>query len=128
MPKTSAVKQNQTYRSLLYRGTGSCWPEVKAVLTVIARNKLVLATGHSSPQEDLLLVKEGHLLGVEHMVVTYPMSSSVRMNVAQMQEAAKAGAFIEHRNYDTGIRTPELIYWRRLWFLMSVRREFLPVS
>jgi microsomal dipeptidase-like Zn-dependent dipeptidase len=29
------------------------------------------------------------------MVVTHPMSSSVRMNVAQMQEAAKAGAFLE---------------------------------
>ena len=29
------------------------------------------------------------------MVVTHPMSSSVRMNVAQMQEAAKAEAFLE---------------------------------
>jgi Family of unknown function (DUF6282) len=73
---------------------GELLPEVKAVLTVIARNKLVLATGHSSPQEDLMLVKEGHRLGVEHMVVTHPMSSSVRMNVAQMQEAAKAGGLV----------------------------------
>src|SRR5580704_18113688 len=70
-------------------------PEVKEVLTVIAKNKLVLATGHSSPQEDLMLVREGRRLGVEHMIVTHPMSSSVRMNIEQMQEAAKAGAFIE---------------------------------
>jgi hypothetical protein len=75
--------------------SGELLPEVKAVLTVIARNKLVLATGHSSPQEDLMLVREGRRLGVEHIVVTHPMSSSVRMTVAQMQEAAKAGAFIE---------------------------------
>jgi hypothetical protein len=74
---------------------GELLPEVKEVLAVIARNKLVLATGHSSPQEDLMLVREGRRLGVEHMVVTHPMSSSVRMNVAQMQEAAKTGAFIE---------------------------------
>jgi hypothetical protein len=74
---------------------GELLPEVKEVLAVIARNKLVLATGHSSPQEDLMLVREGRRLGVEHMVVTHPMSISVRMNVAQMQEAAKAGAFIE---------------------------------
>jgi hypothetical protein len=74
---------------------GELLPEVKEVLTVIARNKLVLATGHSSPEEDLMLVREGRRLGVEHMVVTHPMSSSVRMNVAQMQEAAKGGAFIE---------------------------------
>jgi hypothetical protein len=74
---------------------GELLPEVIEVLAVIARNKLVLATGHSSPQEDLMLVREGRRLGVEHMVVTHPMSSSVRMNVAQMQEAAKTGAFIE---------------------------------
>jgi len=74
---------------------GELLPEVKTVLAVIARNKLVLATGHSSPQEDLMLVREGRKLGVEHMVVTHPMSSSVRMNVAEMQEAAKAGAFLE---------------------------------
>ena len=29
------------------------------------------------------------------MIVTHPMSASVKMNLAQMQEAAKAGAFIE---------------------------------
>jgi hypothetical protein len=75
--------------------SGELLPEVKAVLAVIARNKLVLATGHSSPQEDLMLVREGRRLGVEHIVVTHPMSSSVRMTVEQMQEAAKAGAFIE---------------------------------
>ena len=74
---------------------GELLPEVKEVLAAIARHKLVLATGHSSPQEDLMLVREGRRLGVEHMVVTHPMSSSVRMSIPQMQEAAKAGAFIE---------------------------------
>ena len=74
---------------------GELLPEVKEVLAVIAKNKLVLATGHSSPDEDLMLVREGRKLGVEHMVVTHALSDSVRMNVAQMQEAAKTGAFIE---------------------------------
>jgi hypothetical protein len=74
---------------------GELLPEVKEVLAVIARNKLVLATGHSSPQEDLLLIREGRRLGVEHMIVTHPMSSSVLMSVPQMQEAAKTGAYIE---------------------------------
>jgi hypothetical protein len=75
--------------------SGELLPEVKEVLAVIAKNKLVLATGHSSPLEDLLLVREGRRLGVEHIIVTHPMSNSVRMTVAEMQEAAKAGAFIE---------------------------------
>jgi microsomal dipeptidase-like Zn-dependent dipeptidase len=42
-----------------------------------------------------MLVKEGRRLGVEHIIVTHPMSSSVRMNIEQMQQAAKDGAFIE---------------------------------
>jgi uncharacterized protein DUF6282 len=70
-------------------------PEVKEVLAVIARNKLVLATGHSAAEEDLMLVREGRRLGVEHMVVTHAMSGAVHMTVAQMQEAARSGAFIE---------------------------------
>jgi len=74
---------------------GELLPEVKEVLAVIARNRLVLATGHSSPEEDLMLVKEGRRLGVEHMIVTHPMSNSVLMSIAQMQEAAKTGAFLE---------------------------------
>jgi len=74
---------------------GELLPEVKEVLAVIARNKLVLATGHSSPEEDLMLVKEGRRLGVEHIVVTHPMSNSVLMSIPQMQEAARAGAFLE---------------------------------
>jgi hypothetical protein len=74
---------------------GELLPEVKEVLAVIARNKLVLATGHSSPEEDLMLVREGRRLGVEHIIVTHPMSVSVRMNIEQMQQAAKDGAFIE---------------------------------
>jgi len=74
---------------------GQLRPEVLDVLALIAKNKLVLATGHSSPEEDLMLVREGKRLGIEHMIVTHPMSASVKMNLAQMQEAAKAGAFLE---------------------------------
>src|SRR6476660_2216456 len=37
---------------------GKLLPEVHEVLQLIARNKLVLATGHSSPAEDLLLIRE----------------------------------------------------------------------
>ncbi len=74
---------------------GKLLPAVTEVLAIIAKNRLVLATGHSSPEEDLLLVKEGQRLGVEHMVVTHAMSDSVKMNLARMQEAAKTGAFIE---------------------------------
>ena len=65
------------------------------MIGLIAQHKLVLATGHSSPTEVLLLIREAKRQGVEHIVITHPMSASVKMNVSQMQEAAKMGAFLD---------------------------------
>lgn len=74
---------------------GTLLPETKAVISVIARHGLVLATGHVSPQEAVLLLQDGRRQGVTHMVVTHAMSAPVLMDVRQMQEAARLGAFIE---------------------------------
>ena len=74
---------------------GELVPEVKQVLAIIAKNELVLATGHSAPAETLMMLREARQQGVRHMVVTHAMNDPVLMNVAQMQEAAKLGAFIE---------------------------------
>jgi len=70
-------------------------PETKAVISVIAKHGLVLATGHVSAQEGLMLLREAHQQGVRQMVVTHAMNDPVLMNVPQMQEAAREGAFIE---------------------------------
>jgi len=74
---------------------GELLPEVKQVIGLIAKNGLVLATGHSSPAEGLMLVREGRRQGVQHMVVTHATFTPVFMNVDQMKEAAHEGAFIE---------------------------------
>ena len=74
---------------------GELLPETRAVISVIAKHQLVLATGHVSPREGLLLLREGRRQGVEHMVVTHAMLAPVQMSVAEMQEAAREGAFIE---------------------------------
>jgi Family of unknown function (DUF6282) len=74
---------------------GSLLPETRAVISVIAKHQLALATGHVSPQEGLLLLREGKRQGVEHMVVTHAMIPPIQMSVPEMQEAAREGAFIE---------------------------------
>jgi hypothetical protein len=75
---------------------GELVPEVKAVIAMIAKHKLVLATGHVSATEGLMLLREGHRQGVEHMVVTHPLNMPVFMTIEQMQEAAKIdGVFLE---------------------------------
>jgi microsomal dipeptidase-like Zn-dependent dipeptidase len=74
---------------------GQLLPETKAVVAMIARHQLVLATGHVSPQEGLLLVREARQQGAQHVVVTHAMNEPVLMTIAQMQEAAREGALIE---------------------------------
>jgi hypothetical protein len=70
-------------------------PATKAVIAVIAKHNLVMATGHSSAEEGLLLVREAKEHGVQHMVVTHAMLQPTHMSEAQMLEAAKMGAYIE---------------------------------
>jgi hypothetical protein len=71
---------------------GKLLPEVIDVLKLIAKYKIGLATGHSTPAEHLMLVHEGRKAGVTKMIVTHP---SGRMSFEQMKEAAAGGAYIE---------------------------------
>jgi hypothetical protein len=74
---------------------GDLLPEVKQVIGLIAKHNLMLETGHSSPEEGLMLIREARRQGVQHIVVTHATRPPVRMSVAQMQEAARLGALIE---------------------------------
>jgi microsomal dipeptidase-like Zn-dependent dipeptidase len=74
---------------------GELLPETKQVLAAIAKHQLVMATGHVSPEEALLLIREARRQGVQRMVVTHAMNDPVLMSIPQMQEAAKEGALIE---------------------------------
>jgi Family of unknown function (DUF6282) len=75
--------------------SGQLLPEVKEVIALAAKNNLVVETGHSSAEEGLMIVREAHRQGVAHIVVTHAMLAPVRMNVAQMREAAREGAYLE---------------------------------
>ena len=74
---------------------GKLLPETKAVIGMIAKYNLVMATGHNSPEEDLMLIRESRSQGVTHMIVTHAMMPPIRMTIAQMKEAATDGAYIE---------------------------------
>lgn len=74
---------------------GQLLPEVKQVIGVIAKNNLVMATGHSTPAENLLLIREATKQGVKHIVVTHAMIAPIHMKLPEMQEAAKLGAYVE---------------------------------
>ena len=58
-------KENRPFVSVARAGV--LLPETKAVISAIAKHGLVLATGHVSAEEALLLLHEGHQQGVQHI-------------------------------------------------------------
>ena len=74
---------------------GELLPETKAVIAMIAKYNLVMATGHNSPEEDLMLIREARRQGITHIVVTHPMMTPIHMSIKQMQQAAELGAYLE---------------------------------
>src|SRR6202041_1443943 len=74
---------------------GQLLPETRQVIAVIAKHDLVMATGHTSAEEALMLIREARAQGVQHMVVTHALLAPIHMSDAQMLEAAKMGAYIE---------------------------------
>jgi len=87
------AKENRPFVSVTQNG--ELLPAVRDVIAVIARRNLVLATGHSAPQESLRMLREAKRQGVQRMIVTHAMNTPVSMSVTEMQEAASLGAYIE---------------------------------
>jgi hypothetical protein len=85
----------ETRRFVSVSKNGTLLPGVVDVISIIARHGLVLATGHVSATEVLLVLSEARRQGVRSMVVTHAMNAPILMSVPQMQEAAKLGAFLE---------------------------------
>jgi hypothetical protein len=74
---------------------GELLPEVKEVIGIVAKRRLTLETGHSSPAECLALIREARRQGVERIVVTHAMLAPVGMSISEMQATAREGAYLE---------------------------------
>ena len=88
-----ASKQNRPFVPI--SKNGALLPEVGEVMKIIAKENIALATGHSSPAEDLMLVHQAKQMGITKIVVTHPLIAAIQMSIPQMQEAAKLGAYLE---------------------------------
>ncbi len=75
---------------------GKLLPSVLALLDYIAtRKQLALETGHISAAEALMVIREARARGIQHVVATHGMAGPTNLSVAQAQEAARMGAYIE---------------------------------
>jgi hypothetical protein len=75
--------------------SGELLSEAHAVLEVIARNHMVLATGHLSRDEIFTLVDAAADAGVETIVVTHPEFPSQRITPEDQVALADKGALME---------------------------------
>src|SRR5712691_229122 len=112
---------------------GELLPEVKEVISIVAKHGLVIASGHILPEEALMVFREAKRQGVQHMIATHAFDLAGKMTLAQMQEAAKLGAFIEfdYRNTLEGGRMdairkvgPQFSFLSEFWTKVDAPKEY----
>jgi Family of unknown function (DUF6282) len=74
---------------------GAILPETNAVLEMIARHQMVLATGHLGRDEIFAIVDAGVVAGVETIVITHPEFPSQDLGVEDQRALAERGALLE---------------------------------
>lgn len=74
---------------------GGIVPALGAVLDRVAALDLVLATGHSAPDDTLLVLDAARARGLRRILVTHPMSSPVRASLEHLRAFAARGALLE---------------------------------
>ncbi len=71
---------------------GRLVPEMQEILEIVKANDMVIATGHLSPQEHLVLVAEAHRRGIERIVVSHVRQE---ITIEERKRMADQGAVIE---------------------------------
>ena len=74
---------------------GQVSPEMETILKIIARENLVLATGHVHPEEIIAVVKKGRELGVKNIIITHALTNVPGLTMEQAKQVADMGAVIE---------------------------------
>ena len=77
-------------------GNGQVLPEVAKVMEICAEADIIFATGHSSPEESITLVRKAHEIGVKRIVVTHANSSIWTMTQDQVRRCIDLGAYMEY--------------------------------
>ena len=72
---------------------GQLVPELGEIFDLVAEHDLVLALGHSSPEEALMMIPEARQRGVEQILVTHGLGQNP--SDAQVAEMVAGGAIIE---------------------------------
>ena len=108
MPTFSAANSINKFRTLglplegdgisLLDENGKLVPEMERILSIIKESDMVLATGHISPRETIVLVNAAQKAGIGKMIITHPTDTEFgesHFTINDLKALAAAGAFIE---------------------------------
>jgi hypothetical protein len=70
-------------------------PALTEIFQLCAENDLILATGHSSPAESLVILAAARAAGVKRLLVTHALSETTHATLDQMKQMAALGAVME---------------------------------
>jgi Family of unknown function (DUF6282) len=97
---------------------GKVLPAMEEVLKIIARENLLLATGHVHPEEIIAVVRRARELGVKNIIVTHGLTNVPGLSMAQAREVVAMGAVIEvcFLQFQAGPNAPLafLVHWTQI--------------
>ena len=130
MPTLSAAYQHQCDKLPgpgipVLDSQGKVLPEVVRVMEICAEADIIFASGHSSPQESLVMARKAKEIGVKKFVVTHVNSLIWKLTHDQIRQAVDLGAFVEYcylpRLWGPGTGNPQFERQSREEFLTYVR-------
>jgi microsomal dipeptidase-like Zn-dependent dipeptidase len=107
---------------------GKVTPEMDDILKIIARENLVLATGHVHAEEVVAVTQRARELGVKNILVTHGFTNIPGLSMAQAKEVAAMGAMIEicYLQFMTG---PDAQYaWMKHWNQVATAQVMMALN
>jgi hypothetical protein len=86
---------DKTKSGIVVAPGGKVTPEMDEILKIIARENLVLATGHVHAEEVVAVTRRARELGVKNILVTHGLTNIPGLSPAQAKQVAQMGAYIE---------------------------------
>lgn len=77
-------------------GQGHVLPEVVKIMELCAEADIIFATGHSSPEECVVLTAKAKEVGVGKTVVTHASQAPWKLSMDQAKACIDNGAYLEH--------------------------------
>jgi hypothetical protein len=101
---------------------------MEEILRIIARENLVLATGHVHADEVVAVARKAKELGVKNILVTHGLTNIPGLSMAQAKEVAALGGMIEicYLQFMTG---PDAQYaWMKHWNQVNTAQVLMALN